>query len=97
MSLLHCVVGCSVFVLCVPSTLCCGLICDCVLCPFFTVLMAVQCCVMCPFYTVLLVVQCLCSVRFLHCVVGWSMFVFCVPSTLCCGLVGVLCPFYTVL
>ena len=22
---------------------------------------------------------------------------FCAPSTLCCGLVGVLCPFYTVL
>ena len=28
---------------------------------------------------------------------AWSVIVFCVPSTLCCGLVGVLCPFYTVL
>ena len=33
----------------------------------------------------------------LHGVVGWSVIVFCVPSTLCCGFVGVLCPFYTVL
>ena len=33
----------------------------------------------------------------LHCVVGWSMIVFCVPSKLCYWLVCVLCPFYTVL
>ena len=41
----------------------------------------------------------LCSISLLHCVVGWSLTVFCVPSTLCCGLVYdcVLCPFYTVL
>ena len=38
---------------------------------------------------------CLCSVSLLHCVVGWL--VFCVPSTMCFGLVSVLCPFYTVL
>ena len=32
-------------------------------------------------------------------VVGWFVIVFCVPSTLCCGLVGVcvMSPFYTAL
>ena len=40
-----------------------------------------------------------CSVSLLHCVVGWSVIVFCAFSTLCCGLVYdcVLCPFYTLL
>ena len=28
---------------------------------------------------------------------GWFVIVYCVPSTLCCGLVSVLCPFNTVL
>ena len=66
-SLLHCDVGWSVFVFCVPSTLFCGL---------------VGVFLLCPFYTVMWVSLCLRSVSFLHCVVGWSVFVFCVPSTL---------------
>ena len=64
-SFIHCVV--SWFVFCVPSTLFCGLVCVCVLCPF---------------YTVLWVGQCLCSLSLLRCDVGRSVFVFCVPSTL---------------
>ena len=82
--LLHCIVGWSVFVFCIPSSLCCGL---------------VSVYVLCPFYTVLWVDWCLFSVSLLRCVVGWSVFVFCVPSTLYCGLIGVsvLCPFYAVL
>ena len=110
MSLIHSVVGWSVFVFCVPSTLCCELV-D-VLYPFFTLLWLVSIHVLCPFYTVFLVgwsflfcvpsTPCfvvswpLCSVSLLHCVLGWLVFVFCVPSSLCCGLVGVLCPFYNV-
>ena len=45
------------------------------------------------------VVQYLCSMSLLHCDVGWLVFVFYSPSTLCCQLVGIcaLCPFYTVL
>ena len=76
--------GWFVIVFCVPSSLCCWLVYDCVLGHF---------------YTVLMVVQCLCYVSLLHCVVGWSVVMFCVPSTLCCGLVCVcvLCPIYTVL
>ena len=50
-----------------------------------------QCFVPCPFYTVVWVGWYFCLVSFLHCVVGWSVFVFYVPSTLCCGLVCVLC------
>ena len=38
-----------------------------------------------------------CSVSLLHFVVGWSVIVLCVPSTLCCGLVSVLYPLYTVM
>ena len=39
------------------------------------------------------------SVSLLHCDVGWLVFVFCVFSTLCCGLVSVcvLFPFYAVM
>ena len=98
-SLLHCLVGWLVFVFCVPSTLPCGLVGICVLYPFYTVLWGDLCLCSVSFYTVLWVGQCLCSVSLLLCVVGWSVFTFCVPSTLYCGLIGVcfLCPFYAVL
>ena len=45
------------------------------------------------------VAQYLCSMSLLHCDVGWLVFVFYSPSTLCCQLVGIcaLCPFYTVM
>ena len=91
-SLLHCDMGWLVFVFCVFSTLCCGL--TSVMFPF------TLCCelggVLCPLFTLLWVGQCLCSVSLLHCVVSWLMF--CIPSSLCCGLVSihVLCPFDTV-
>ena len=97
----------------VSSTLCGGLVSICVLCPFYAVMWVGWCKVFfSPFYTVLWVGGYLFSVSLLHCYVGWSvfvfwvpstlccgLFVFCVPFTLCCGLVDVffLCPFFTVL
>ena len=50
--LLHCVVGWLVIVLCVPSTLCCGLL-VCVMSPFYTVLFVGLC--SCRCFIVLLV------------------------------------------
>ena len=59
MSILDCVVGCSVIGFYVPSMLCYGLI---------------RVCVLYPFYTVLWVGQCLCSMSLLNCNVVWLVF-----------------------
>ena len=55
--------------------------------------------VQCPIYSIVWVGQYLCYMSLLHCDVGWLVFVFYSPSTLCCGLfsICVLCPFYTVM
>ena len=66
MSLLYCCVGWLVFLFSVLSTLCCGLVSICVLCPFYSVLWVGLCFVLCVLST-------LCC---------WSVFVLCVPSTL---------------
>ena len=94
--------GWSVIVFCVPSTLCCGFVCDCVLCPCYTVLWVGLCSISLLHCVVGWSVTLVYSVSLLHCAVGWFVFyipstlccwlvcdpcVFCVPSTLCCGLI----------